>query len=409
MKFVLSFLIIILYWCLDAYQASINFDISFTKAVILDYEQSNPLIKISIVLIIFLFSIVQAKFKDTPKPTSEKNDYIEKELNVIYNISDIILSPVPLHQQLNSAVDIMEKELEIKTAFIASFENDKILLLNTNESLRQLGIKEKYLPHQDKLDKNSIEKLLSTSYLEKRKSIKDTIKINGKNYIILIQSYKESRLKIQMGVVAIILEENNTNDYSNFLKRVCEQIAFTVNLTKKKEEAIKAQNKYDAQFSSIDTELNIPSNSKIQEMIEHEIKRSQRYGTKLSIMLIEVDHMKNLSNIFSDKETTALKKEIATLFKKNVRETDVFGKWGDDNFAILAPDVDFRATKSFAQKLNKELSEHRFFKVGKITCSYGITSFSPKDTIGEFRKRVENALKEASNKGGNMIEIKILV
>ena len=407
MRIVLSLLTIIIYWCLDSYQAVLNFNIDFSQALILDYENSNAPLKLIIIFSIFLFSMIQTK-NSTPK-VEVKENCTRKELNAIYDITDTILAPIPLHKQLNSVVSIIEKELQIKTAFIASFENDKILLLNTNDSLNNIGIKQKYLPHHNELKQNSIDSILSICYLEKRDSIDDFIEINGIKYRVLIQVYKDIHSKRPMGITAILLDENDENSYDHFLKRVCEQVAFTVNLTKKKEEAIKAQNRYNAQFSSIDKDLNIPSNSKLQEIIEHEIKRSQRYGTSLSLMLIEVDHMKNLSNIFSGKETLALKKEIATLFKKSVRETDMFGKWSDEHFAIIAPDVDFRATKSFANKLNRKLEEHRFPKVGKITCSYGITSFSPKDTIGAFRKRAENALSEATKRGGNTIEIKILV
>jgi diguanylate cyclase (GGDEF)-like protein len=405
MKLVLPILIIVIYWCLDAYQAVTNFNISFTKAILLDYENSQPLMKLIIVASIFIFSIMQTK----NKTKSQQDDSITKELNALYSISNIILSPLPFHKQLNNVVDIIESELKIKTAFIASFENDKILILNTNESLNKIGIKNKYMPHQNELNENSIEKLLSITYLEKREKNEDTVKINGINYKVILQTYKENNLKISMGIVVILLEKNDKNDYKNFLKKVCEQVSFTVNLTRKKEEAIQAQNRHNAQFSPIDKELNIPSNSKLQEMIEYEIKRSQRYGTQLSIMLIEVDHMRNLSNIFSQKDTGMLKKEFTALFKRNIRETDMLGKWGDHHFAIVAPNISHRATKNFAHKLNQKLSEHRFSKVGKITCSYGITSFSPKDTIGEFRKRAENALKEATSKGGNTIEIKILV
>jgi len=406
MKYVLSFLIIVIYWCLDSYQAVLNFDITFTKAILLDYDQSNPLLKLIIVISILIFSTMQTKAEVVTK--NKKQNGLPKELDAIYDISEIILSPIPLHKQLNNVVDIMEKELDIKTSFIASFENDKILLLNSNESLNKLGIKAEYKPHHNEIQDGSIEKLLSNSFLEKREAIEDVIKINGVKYRAILQSYKNSHSKKPMGVIVVLLEEKDTNNYENFLKMVCEQIEFTISLTKKKEEAIKAQSRYNAQFSSIDTELNILSNSKLQDTIEHEIKRSQRYGTKLSIMLIEVDHMKNLSNIFTKEETQALKKEIATLLKKSVRETDTFGKWTGDQFAIVAPDVDFRATKSFANKLARTLEGHRFSKVGKITCSYGITSFSPKDTIGDFRKRAEKALKEAIFRGGNAIEVKIL-
>ncbi|MDA7847919.1 GGDEF domain-containing protein [Sulfurospirillum sp.] len=407
MKPVLTLLIVIIYWCLDAYQAVLNFNITFPQAILLDYDQSNTLIKLIVVISIFIFSIIQIKTKMIIKEDNKNST--PRELNAIYGISDTILTPLPLHKQLNTVVTIMEKELNIKTAFLASYEKDKILLLNTNESLKKIGIKEKYQPHHSELIKNSIDKLLSTSYLEKREYIDDIIKINGIKYRAILQSYNDSHSKKMMGVTVIVLKEDDTNNYENFLKKVSEQIAFTINLTKKKEEAIKIQSRYNAQFSSMDTKLGIPSNSKLQEIIAHEINRSQRYGTQLSLMLIEVDHMKNLSNIFSEKETLTLKREISTLLKKGVRETDMFGKWTDDHFAIIAPDIDFRATKSFANKLIKKLNEHRFSKVGKVTCSYGITSFSSKDTIGDFRKRAENALKSAISKGGNSIEIKILV
>ncbi len=408
MKLLLPLIIITIYWCLTAYQAVLNFDISFAKALLLDYDQANPLIKLIITFTIFILSMKNIKEQKNKKSETNENSTL-KELNVIYNISDIILSPMPIHKQLSSVVEVIQKELNVKTAFIASFTNDKILLLNTNESLDKLGIKNEYLPHHNKLTDKSLDNLLSISFLEKRESINDIIEINGKKYKAILQGYKNTHSKKLMGVTVILVNENDTNNYKHFLQRICEQVAFTINLRNKKDEAIKAQNKYNAQFSSMDIELNIPSNSKLQEVIMHEIKRLQRYGTQLSIMLIEVDHMKNLSNIFTEKETLNLKKEIAMLLKKGVRATDMFGKWTDNHFAIIAPDVDFRATKSFAHKLNRKLEETRFSKVGRVTCSYGITSFSPKDTIGAFRKRAENALKEATNRGGNAIEIKILV
>ena len=408
MKLLLPLIIITIYWCLTAYQATLNFDISFTKALLLDYDQSNPLIKLIIAFAIFTLSMKNVKEQKSEEPEKNKNTTL-KELDTIYSISDIILSPMPLHKQLSSVVEVIQKELNVKTAFIASFTNDKILLLNTNESLDKLGIKNKYLPHHNELTDKSLDNLLSISFLEKRESINDIIEINGIKYKAILQGYKDTHSQKLMGVTVLILNEDDTNNYKHFLQRVCEQVAFTVNLKNKKDEAIKAQSKYNAQFSSMDMELNIPSNSKLQEMIIHEIKRLKRYGTELSIMLIEVDHMKNISNIFTEKETLNLRKEIVMILKKGVRATDMFGKWTDNHFAIIVPNVDFRATKSFANKLNRKLEENRFSKVGKVTCSYGITSFSPKDTIEAFRKRAENALKEATNRGGNAIEIKILV
>jgi len=408
MRFILSFAIVLVYWCLEAYQAMLNFDITYNQALLLDYTQSNMYIKIIIALTIFIFSIAHAKTKTEIIKIENKHCTNEK-LNALYGISEIILSPMPIQKQLNSIVDILEKKLTIKSAFIGAFESDKIVLLNTNESLNKINIKKQYLPHHNDLEPNTLDKLLSISFLEKRDYIDKIIEISGVKYRAIIQSYKDSHSKKPLGVTVLLLDKEEKSEYKNFLERVSEQIAFTVNLAKKKDDAIQAHNNYNAQFLSIDTELNISSNSKLQEMIGHEIKRSQRYRTSLSLIIIKIDHFENLSNIFTDKETLALKKELATLFKKNIRETEMFGKWSDNSFAIVSPDIDFRVAKSLANKLNRKLSEHRFAKVGKITCSYGITSFSVKDTIGDFRKRAENALKVAIERGGNSVEVKILV
>jgi len=409
MRVVLSLLIVLIYWSLDSYQAMLNFNISYTQAILLEYEQTNYFIKFIIAGLIFSISLITIKSTKNTEVQKEKPKQEPEQLDAIYKISDIILSPVPLHKQLNSIVTTMEEKLKIKTAFIASFEQDAILLLNTNDSLSKIGITNKYVPHNNGLAKQSLNNLLSICFLEKRDFVDDIIIIGSKSYRALVKTYKDKHSGKPLGLMVTILDEENKQDYSNFLSKISEQIAFTITLTKKKNDAIKAQSQYNAQFSSMDMQLNIPNNSKLQEMIEHELKRSQRYGTKLSLMLIEVDHIKNLSNIFSEKETISLKKDIISVLKKGVRETDLFGKWTDEHFAIVAPDVDFRGTKSFADKLNRKLQEHRFSKAGKITCSYGITSFSPKDSIGEFRKRAENALKAAIENGGNSIEVKILV
>ncbi|WP_024955275.1 GGDEF domain-containing protein [Sulfurospirillum arcachonense] len=410
MKIFLSLLIVLIYWSLDAYQDVTNFNISFIQALFLDYAQVNPFIKITLAVSIFLLSLITPKVTQfNASENQQETTLLPEQFSTMHKISDIVFSPIPLHKQLNDIVTVLEKRLKVKTAFISSFQNDTILLLNTNDSLQAMGIKEKYLPYHNELEKNSLDNLLSIGYLEKREFLDEIINIHGIKYRAIIHAYKGSHSTKPLGLFTLLLDENDKKDYTNFVLKTCEQIAFTINLDQKKKETIEAQSKYNTIFSTMDTELHIPNYVKLQEMIEHEMKRSQRYGTELSLILIEIDYMQNLTNIFTEKETFTLQKDITSLLKKGVRETDLFGKWTENHFAIIAPDIDFREAKSFANKLNQRLQTHRFAKVGKITCSYGITSFCAKDTLGTFRQRAENALKEAISRGGNSIEIKILV
>ena len=99
MKLILSLLIVTIYWCLDAYKAVLNFNIPFVKAFLLDYEQSNPLIKIVIVIAIIIFTTIQTNSK---KQIQKVENCTQEELSAIYNITDTILAPLPLHKQLTS-------------------------------------------------------------------------------------------------------------------------------------------------------------------------------------------------------------------------------------------------------------------------------------------------------------------
>ena len=406
MRFAFPLMIAIVYWCLDAYQAVLNFDISFKEAILLDYAQSNSLIKLAIVIAIFIIFSIQSKVKKDVKIVKKESS--TKLMDTISEITDITLSPMPLEKQINTIVDNMKKNLDIETAFIGSYENDKIKILNSDASLVRIGIKKEYLLYLENEEQDNIDSLLSTSYLEKKELVDSAIKINNISYRVLLHPYKDSYSTKHIGIVAMIMKKENSSNYDNFLKKVCELISFAANLAKRKEGAIEAQNLHNDQLLSVDRQLNIPSYTRVQDRIELEIKRSQRYKTNLSIMLIQIDHIKNLSNIFTKKEIISLKKELASFFKKNIRETDMLGKWSDTVFVIVAPNIGFRATKSFANRLNRQLKEHKFSKVGKVTCSYGITSFFPKDTIGSFRRRAENALNVAISKDESSIEIKIM-
>lgn len=407
MRLFLSLLAVAIYWFLDAYKDTISLHISFKQALLSDFSEPTIGLKIAISCIIFIF--VFFKLAASKNKSEVLDNYTENMLIAIRRISDIILSTMPLPKQLSEIVTILEDNLHFKTVFIGSFEKDSVYRLNQNSSLDIFGIKEHFTPQQNNLNLNSIEGQITTIFYAQAESVDASIFLNKKTYRLLAVPYRDSNNKKIIGILCALVDPNDTQDYAHIIATVSDQIGFAVSFAKKRDDAFRSQNIFTENFGLLDKELNIPTFNKLQERIEHEIKRSQRYGSMLSLILVEVDYLRNLINVLGAQEAKDVKKEIATLLKKTVRDTDLFGKWNDDIFAIVAPDIDFRAAKSFAEKINRTLETHRFNKIGKITCSYGITAFSPKDSVGTLRLRAENALREASANGGNKIEIKILV
>ncbi|MCD8478636.1 MAG: hypothetical protein LRY68_12830 [Sulfurospirillum sp.] len=85
----------------------------------------------------------------------------------------------------------------------------------------------------------------------------------------------------------------------------------------------------------------------------------------------------------------------------------MFGKWSKDRFAILLPDSDLEQPWDLQKNCKVFWRQQKFSKVGKISCSYGITSLAPKDTLGSLKARAENAVVRASIHEGNAIEVKL--
>jgi diguanylate cyclase (GGDEF)-like protein len=408
MKVFMAIILTILYWLIDSYIDMQTFTLSLKDALLLNYPQAHPFLKIAIAAIIMVFMLLK-----NDKENNNQEDSLTYctsiMIDAMQNIANIILAPIPLQKQIENIVTILEKDLHVESSFVGEYNENFISVLNTNESLQKFGIKDKFLPHRDNLQKDSLEALVSDFYITKEEFIDKNIKINNKEYRVILHAFKMKNVKQHIGLVGIITNKEDRNDYKNFIEMLSDEIAFIVNLAKKRAELVESQERFKSQFSPMDPDLKIYNNAKLQEILEHERKRADRYGTLLSLIILEIDHIQNLSNIFNEEDVLNLKKEFVALFKKGIRETDTFGKWSNEQqFAIIAPDVDFRGAKSFATKLNNKLKEHRFSKVGKVTCSYGITTYNKQDTMGEFRKRAEKALEEAKERGGNSIEVKII-
>jgi len=408
MRILSALIIVISYWLLDSYQDAINFKITFLQAISLDFKEDISFIKILTAIFLFAVSYIVILMTSKANNTSKsKTSYSENMINTLFKVSDTILSPLPLDKQLNSIVSDLENNMNFKSCIISNFSGENIYVLNSNESLKNLGIKTQYSPKNINITSQDIDKLISDTYLEKKDFQEDIISINNIQYRVIVHLYKDSINK-PIGIFCAFINPSDTTDYNQFISKICNKIAYTIKFIKKKEVTFKAQNIFNDKFALNDKELGIPTNIKLQDLLAKEIARAGRYGSKLSWIIIEVDYLKNLKNILSDDDLLKVQKEVSNLFKKGVRNTDLFGKWDDNKFAIVAANIDFREAKSFAEKLNRNLAAHRFNKIGKITCSYGITSYYQKDTVETLRKRAQSALDNAIKNGGNSIEIKIV-
>jgi len=158
-------------------------------------------------------------------------------------------------------------------------------------------------------------------------------------------------------------------------------------------------------LSEIDVLTGIYNKGKFNNVLDTELKKVRRYKRPMGLILFDIDHFKQINDTFGHQIGDYVLREIANIVKKNIRDTDIFARWGGEEFVLLAPETDLNGLKMLAEKLRKAIEEYNFEKVGKVTASFGITEATPEDSTDSVVKRADEALYLAKEKGRNRVEI----
>ena len=142
---------------------------------------------------------------------------------------------------------------------------------------------------------------------------------------------------------------------------------------------------------------------KIEEVFKTEIHRAQRYGTPFSAILLDIDHFKSVNDNYGHDVGDEVLKDISNILKSSVRKTDIIGRWGGEEFLVIASDTDKENTVVLAEKIRKSIESHNFKTIGKKTSSFGVTGYKDGDTQEDIVKRADNALYKAKDNGRNMV------
>jgi len=175
---------------------------------------------------------------------------------------------------------------------------------------------------------------------------------------------------------------------------------------KLKENELKKVNEELKRLSITDKLTNIYNRVKIDETILKEIKRSERTQDIFSVILVDIDFFKEVNDNFGHQTGDIVLIEFTKLLKKNIREIDMLGRWGGEEFLIVCPSLDRRDVYQTAERIRKEIESFDFTKVGKKTASFGLATYKQKDDLETIIKRADKALYEAKESGRNKVIIK---
>lgn len=142
---------------------------------------------------------------------------------------------------------------------------------------------------------------------------------------------------------------------------------------------------------------------KLDEVFAHEAERSRRYNRPFSIIIMDLDKFKDVNDRHGHPVGDEVLKGTAKLFAKNLRKTDVLGRWGGEEFMIICPETDLAGATKLAESLRKALEKNIFPKEVRLAGSFGVAEHQVDESPIDLLRRADKALYEAKAQGRNRV------
>ncbi len=154
----------------------------------------------------------------------------------------------------------------------------------------------------------------------------------------------------------------------------------------------------------------VNNRASFDKRLNEEFTRFKRYGQKFSIIMIDLDHFKEVNDTYGHIAGDRILRAIASLLNDEKRVSDFLARYGGEEFALILPGIDSNSALIVADKLRTKV-ENTTFRYENysihLSLSAGVTEISSEDpTPTDVLKRVDDATYEAKNKGRNQVVVK---
>lgn len=157
-------------------------------------------------------------------------------------------------------------------------------------------------------------------------------------------------------------------------------------------------------LTNTDSLTSLFNRRKIDQMIEERFYEYERYGTNLSIAILDIDDFKILNDTYGHSIGDSVLKEFSQLFLDSSRKTDIVGRWGGEEFIIIMPNSTLEQAILNIQRFMTKLAYHEFTHVKTFTCSVGVCQANVNiNTVDKLFQCADNALYNSKRNGKNQI------
>jgi diguanylate cyclase (GGDEF)-like protein len=158
----------------------------------------------------------------------------------------------------------------------------------------------------------------------------------------------------------------------------------------------------------VDGLTGLPNRRQCEDTLASELARLDRFGGRLALVVADLDWFKDVNDRYGHPSGDAVLREFAALLRESVRDIDLAGRWGGEEFLLILPGADLAGGAQLAERIRVALSGRIVLSADgspiPITASFGVAATPAASTAAELFSAADAALYEAKRNGKNRVE-----
>jgi len=172
---------------------------------------------------------------------------------------------------------------------------------------------------------------------------------------------------------------------------------------------LQAANAELQRLSSTDRLTGLYNRGHWEEMLRLDYARHRRYDSQAALVMFDIDHFKSINDTYGHQVGDAVIQQVAELIRENLRDSDVAGRYGGEEFVVLLPDTDKQGALTFAERLRHAVESHEVQHEQhriRFTISLGVADLSvPSSSHAQLIEWADSALYASKAAGRNRVTL----
>ncbi len=146
------------------------------------------------------------------------------------------------------------------------------------------------------------------------------------------------------------------------------------------------------QLSTTDPLTGLFNRRFVTEQLRHEISRAHRYGRRLAVALFDLDHFKQINDLYGHLTGDEVLREFAALLREKTRSSDASARYGGDEFLVILPESAETQAERFLHRVGRSIEVNAAGQKIKVGISAGCAGFKEGDSVEALLERADQSL-----------------